>query len=475
MDAKLATTPPKTTSCTVEDSGLLRSDNEASPSRDSPSRRQRLLGSLRSMKSLRTLRSGHASPKKSEDEPAKTETPQTPIRKTPLVSLDFEASPVDVPMFGRMTRAASCSSSLQVHHSSPITVPVLSRDATPAVQNSPLGVGALPNGTVPESPAPLHKAFVQEAIMSNAAKGSSHPASLPLNNNVAPLPTPMPGTNLTLEDVAAPDIKITSPSAPSIRANYPSGYFDSVRVNAEVNCERTDSLKANSGYVTYAAARIDNKEDSDAESGDEIPQSWCTVPGVEPASFDEPFSVAPMMGIGASRDTKVSSSSNNFGEHAAYIVYDSSDAADADEKREPSTEHIERLTSHFSHHSVDNGASYDGTCATSYYRTYLPDSANSMAPELTERISPQEAAAEAKLLAALEELDTATLPAKWLKRPLGDEKTLRDMVRDYERLHNDPVDTKGDVSHAEMPLDIAQEMKEEVETSIRVMNRTLGG
>ena len=73
-------TPTKTNCSPRDEFGLLRSDDDISPSgKGSPSRRHRILGSLRSMRSLRTLRVTHNSFKKSEEEPTVSRFPQTPV------------------------------------------------------------------------------------------------------------------------------------------------------------------------------------------------------------------------------------------------------------------------------------------------------------------------------------------------------------------------------------------------------------
>lgn len=78
--SKLIITPPKTECSTLGEFGLLRSDDDMSPSGNgSPSRRHRILGSLRSMRSLRTLRATQSNFKKSEEESAGSDYPQTPV------------------------------------------------------------------------------------------------------------------------------------------------------------------------------------------------------------------------------------------------------------------------------------------------------------------------------------------------------------------------------------------------------------
>ncbi|KAK7191266.1 hypothetical protein DPSP01_008337 [Paraphaeosphaeria sporulosa] len=468
-------TPPKAASSTVEEFGLLRSDDNISPGRDSPSRCHRLLGSLRSMKSLRTLRSSQSSCKKSEDEPpVKTETPHTPVKETPSVSLNFEASPANVPMFGPMTRTISCSSSLRVHHSSPITVPILIRENTPISLGTPSGLGTFPVGTVPDTPAPLQCASVQEAIISNAKKGSTGSASPDDDLEIEPLPTPMPGTNLPLEDMAPPGIMITSPSAPSMQGHDAPGYFDSVLVPDENDYERTKTLDTESGFPIFEEIPTGAVETNIPNLYDATMPVHATIPEVEPASFDQSFPIAPLVDSLATCASKSPSSSNDYGESVAYIVYDG--ASEAGQKRKKCPGHWGRLTSQCSGHPRYDGKGYGRREATSssHYWTDSTEPTTADPTELTQYTNHEEAVAEAKLRTAIEELDAATLPAR-PKSPVDDKRALQGSIRSYGHLREGTDDATGGVLLAEGPEGITQEIKDEVETSIRVMNRSLGG
>lgn len=101
----------------------------------------------------------------------------------------------------------------RVHHSSPIPVP--NGNKSVAVSEVPVPVGA-----VPESPAPLVKVCVRETL--HAAPTRFNEALSAPTSPVAPLPTPMPGTNLPLDDVQTPEIILSHPSVPLMD---PDGYF----------------------------------------------------------------------------------------------------------------------------------------------------------------------------------------------------------------------------------------------------------
>ncbi|KAF2444979.1 hypothetical protein P171DRAFT_431756 [Karstenula rhodostoma CBS 690.94] len=427
------------------------------------------------MKSLRTLRLSHSSSKKSEEEPVRIETPQTPVKESPSVSLNFEASPANVPMFGPMTRTTSCSSSLRVHHSSPITVPIASRETTPMAPDTPSGLGAFLIGTVPDSPAPLQRASVQEAIIRNATKESSCSASPDDDIDVERFPTPMPGTNLSLEDMITPGIMITSPSAPYMQGHDPPDYFDGVRVPAEHDYERTKTLDTESGFPTLDDASTD-VEASILGFDYAVVPGHATIPEVEPASFDQFFPVAPLDDSLASSASKKPSGSNDYGENVAYIVYDTLSASDAGQKRKACPGHWGRLTSQCSDHPRYDGTGYGRREATSssHYWTDSTEPSTTDSAELTQHSSRGEAAASSKLMAAMEDLDVATLPAR-SQSPVDDKNCLQGIIRAYAHVGEGTDDGTGGFLFAERPEGITQEIKDEVETSIRVMNRSLGG
>jgi len=213
-------TPPKTPHPTYNEFGHIQGDDDNSPIKDSPSRRKRILGSLRSMSSLRSLRSAHGTLKKQADAPTDPEIPHTPVKEMPSLALNFEVSPPDQPMFAPATRKLSAASDIKIHHSSPITVPLTSRNDHPMTHRTPFPTDFAVE-TVPKSPTPLQTMSVHEVIISKAEENSSPPA-FDVTVAVDPMPTPMPGTNLPLEDIVAPEIMVTSPSCLSSTATATS-------------------------------------------------------------------------------------------------------------------------------------------------------------------------------------------------------------------------------------------------------------
>lgn len=134
---------------------------------------------------------------------------QTSPRERPSLALNFDVSSPNKPMFDddRNASASSRSSWTQVHRSSPITVPSSSKENTPPCQTT------FEVGTVPDSPAPISKASVQQSILSHTLQDTQELAASPLK--VDPNPTPMPGTNLPLEEIQTPDIVVSSPGGTS--------------------------------------------------------------------------------------------------------------------------------------------------------------------------------------------------------------------------------------------------------------------
>jgi hypothetical protein len=285
----------------------------------------------------------------------------------------------------------------------------------------------------------------------------------------------MPGTNLTLEGITTPGIMVTSPSAPSMQEHNPPGYFDVV-LPFENDYERTKTLDTESGFPTLDEATTGAMEASNPEVYDAVIPGHATIPEVEPASFDQSFSVPPMDNSLAFSAPKTPSGSNDYGENVAYIVYDGLGPFDVGQKRKQCSGDLVRLTRQCSEHPRYDGMGYGRREATSssQYWTENTEAGSTDATELIQYTSLEEAAAEAKLMAAIEELDAATLPAR-SHSPEDDKKALQDIIRVYSHLREGTDDVKGGISLAEGPDGITQEMKDEVETSIRVMNGSLGG
>ncbi|KAF1947769.1 hypothetical protein EJ02DRAFT_507587 [Clathrospora elynae] len=165
-------------------SGTFPDMDKVSPSKDSPSRRKQLMGSLRkkslrSIDSLRNLRSPPSKPKQREHSraPSLPEAPRTPSRptKSPLV-LDFEESPPGQPMLDINTKSptsslivhASSPAPVPIHHSSPVPVPVKQEDPF----STPVDPSVIPAGTVPTSPAPLQKVLDMDPTQESPSPAS---------------------------------------------------------------------------------------------------------------------------------------------------------------------------------------------------------------------------------------------------------------------------------------------------------------
>ncbi|KAF1842466.1 uncharacterized protein K460DRAFT_420373 [Cucurbitaria berberidis CBS 394.84] len=187
-----------------------------SPGRDSPSRRNKLMGSLRRISSLRSIRSPPSKTKK-RDEP---ESPCTPARlDKPSLILNLEESPPDQHMFEIPRSGRSTASNLIVHHSSPIAVPTLCKQEAPF--STPDLPSILPAGTVPDSPAPF-----QRALDMDPSKLTPSPVPSPaLERRIIaePVPTPMPGTNQTFEDILPDNGR---PPYATASSQGQLGYFD---------------------------------------------------------------------------------------------------------------------------------------------------------------------------------------------------------------------------------------------------------
>ncbi|KAI8936974.1 hypothetical protein NX059_006201 [Plenodomus lindquistii] len=224
----------------------VSSDTKApSPSKSLSSRRKRLIGSLRRISSLRSIRTSPDKSKESDgSHPASPKSPRTPTRyMRDSLALDFVESQPGEPMFDLSKPRRSLSSSVIVHHSSPITVPSSSRQDTPF--SIPIGPATLPVGTVPTTPGPF-----QWALECDATKKTPSPvfsSSVALNCIEGSIPTPMPGTNLTFEDIH-PDV-VPGSSSPKL-SEASLGYFD-----IPVDDRRKTHVEFDQAQYNCAAAR----------------------------------------------------------------------------------------------------------------------------------------------------------------------------------------------------------------------------
>ncbi|KAH9871922.1 hypothetical protein J1614_006180 [Plenodomus biglobosus] len=212
--------------------------NALSPCKSMSSRRRRLIGSLRRISSLRSIRTSPGKSKERDDSPPPppevprvvsrkgslplTLLPQSPCTPTRYVrnslALNFKESPPGQPMFDLSKPRRSISSSVIVRHSSPVTVPSSSREETRFSVS--VGPPTLPAGTVPTTPGPFQKALDMEATKKTLSPVFSY--ELESGGFSEPISTPMPGTNLALEDIDA-DI-VLGPSSPN-PPHEPSSHF----------------------------------------------------------------------------------------------------------------------------------------------------------------------------------------------------------------------------------------------------------
>ncbi|KAH7139442.1 hypothetical protein B0J11DRAFT_516810 [Dendryphion nanum] len=196
----------------------------SSPSKDSLSRRRiRLMGSLRklraSLEMTKAVENGER-PVSPANMSSKDDCPR------PSLALNFEVSRPGESLF-YPEQTPSHSSDIEIFHSSPITVPQAAQ-ATPSTirMMSPPCQAPFVVGTVPESPAPLQRMSVQQAIIDHAQQSrrdtpvpeeNHDPTYLSFESN----PTPMPGTHLPLD--------VHTPSEENIRvldtSNYQEKYF----------------------------------------------------------------------------------------------------------------------------------------------------------------------------------------------------------------------------------------------------------
>lgn len=187
---------------------------------------------------------------------------------SPSLSLDFEQSPPDQPMFVlNMNHRSISGSSLEVQHSSPMTVPRSARQTNP-YRMLP-STTDLPAGTVPNTPGPLQRAFDRDPANQLPWQYAS-PTPLERQVPSAPVLTPLPGTNLSHEDFSAALVALP-PSVTSLQIECPSpGYF-SIPLNGQVPVENADVL--NGMACLKLAADHDDAASSEFEGLDDYSDS----------------------------------------------------------------------------------------------------------------------------------------------------------------------------------------------------------
>lgn len=142
------------------------------------------------------------------------------------LELNFEQSPPDQPIFElNMPHRSTSGPSLEVQHSSPMIVPGSARSSIP-YKIYPVST-TLPAGTIPDTPGPLQRAFERDSENHVPWHNTS---STPVERcpPSAPVLTPMPGTNLFVEDLDPEFVSLPPSINPAVgQINHDKlGYFD---------------------------------------------------------------------------------------------------------------------------------------------------------------------------------------------------------------------------------------------------------
>lgn len=431
------------------------------------------------MSSLRNLRSNHSnspSPSKQcDDMRVQLESPHTPIQQKPSLILNFEVSPPDQPMF-EPTREASSSSSIDVRHSSPIAVPASAKQAVCNFHSTPPGPPFIV-GTMPDSPAPLRKPSVQESILNHAITGTpdASPSSVDADRAVDPLPTPMPGTTLSLEDLAAPN---ASSSPPTEQKAAPQDYFARTAPKRNESMKHTDcvaitgkpSAPRNADIVTSARTTAAGVADDLAAT---------LLPGKpEPLGPGE-ANKADVHNDRFMLDSSKRSEHDELRADLAYVVWDDPEIASEDGCQ------LQRRRSTWGRHTgLYDGTGYGGETAPTTPRPSMSDNTEDET-EGTDLTVPEEAAPGAAALEIAAEPVKASAASE-AESAVDGKETLQDIIRAYagpmlyheEAENAHAVEYSGDCSTEEEVDSLyayPASMKAEVELSIRVMNRSLGG
>lgn len=198
----------------------------------------------------------------------------TPPPMSPsLALLNFEQSPLDKPMFElAMHHRSTSGSSLEIHHSSPMTVPGSARQATPYNTFPP--AMDLPAGTVPDTPGPMQRAFDCDPA-NHIPWHITSPIPVKRCTPSTPALTPLPDTNLSVEDVD-PELVPLPPSVDPFTVHLsrstPGHYH--VSVDKDSRMDEADMLNG------FACLKLADRHSSASEDRRKFPHHPITdAPG----------------------------------------------------------------------------------------------------------------------------------------------------------------------------------------------------
>jgi hypothetical protein len=273
----------------------------------------------------------------------------------------------------------------------------------------------------------------------------------------------MPGTHLPLEDTAAPEIVVSSPSAASMHTNVlhsdaDQDYF-SVAVSKEPVRQRKDSLTTTDELDPVVNAEIIAMLAMGSEAAPHYP-SDISSGKLNPVHSDEatPPHTDDAFPLDDSPTSKMSDNEAISG-NLRCIVWDDPAIADEDESRRGDD------SSAWSRHQVSHPSTSNHTEADT---------------ETTDFMASDEEHLDAKSVAGTDKL------RKEVRVSEDDRETLQDIIRAYTgpMLYHEEAEAHHAGEHSDdsaefqaAPLDEFSyaNVKAEVEDSIRVMNRSLGG
>ncbi|KAF2000059.1 hypothetical protein P154DRAFT_535022 [Amniculicola lignicola CBS 123094] len=405
--------------------------------------------------------------------------PTTPVTERPSLALNFELSPPDKPMF-YSERSASGSSGFNIQYSSPITVPIISkcsgsgsRDTTPVDESFVVA-------TIPNSPAPLQRTSIQEYIVNNVHSESSVEPEAPPPLWQAEVATPMPGTNLPLDEHEAPQIVVSTPSASDKQRSDEDGYF-ALSAIEEKKAEHSNALTT--------IENAENAEPGDSVLGHRFSQAdGAHSIAASSSRFDEdPF-------VFDEETRKSFEDKNQF--VAAYLAQAETEKADSSIQR--------RCSTWGGHTGLYDGTGYGpGSETTTTSSRPLTSSTtgtdntdNTTEDEVSQRIvqaldaiaiyQAQADAPEECSSPVTEEPPVVVEqpPVVQEPPPINEKEALQEIIRAYaihpmlyddeakdEQTFDPTTDHEGELCDNDMEA----KAREEVALSIRIMNKTLGG
>lgn len=364
-------------------------------------------------------------------------------------------------------------------------LPFKESDLVPDSILNPLGLSAFTVGSVPDSPAPVQKMLNYETMLRHleGEAAPTRPIFSPRTND--PLPTPMPGTNLPMdEELPALETLVSSPSMITKEQYKQQGYFDIPWTPDQKNSDSTNSVAVTDSSIAQDHESVTATDATDATEVDATQLGTSrSSPKLKPANSKEAL-VPDVDGEHFALDVESHKSWKDKKDMVlAYLALEDTDGIE--EKKSS----LERRQSTWGWHSgLYDGAGYGDTETARNTPHSASDIFDGNAFDVIQRIffedNPQNTNTNTEDVHANPDGSSSPSPEE-PQSPIDEREALQEIIRAYAaptyedeakeaqasvfvgRLSEEEVEAYGE--------EVTANTKEDVAESIRMMNRSLGG